>query len=147
MKKKQRSITFEVKGHQYPKPRMTRRDQAKFVRIMGMRPCVQSYYNFVSSIQVAYLKTKSKQFSVVSMGLELFIAGSLNKRDISNIQKGIEDALIGYAYKNDTMQYLREYEYIKVVELCVDCKDKKICKSIKKCKKEKTVIAIREMII
>lgn len=123
------AATFTIPGRVVPKPRMTRSDKWK------QRPVVVRYQEWVLTVKKAYIDACSRlhkppvKFAVCSLGFTFSVAGSLNVMDLSNCIKGIEDALIGIAYEDDTMQYVRQY-------------DKALVYNVKESKQEMTAVTI-----
>jgi len=124
-------ITFRIDGNPIPKPRMTKSDTWR------KRPCVLKYRAFATRVLRSYLNECMRQSSngryifdfPVSLSISFNIVGSLNRMDLSNCVKSIEDALNRYAWEDDTMQYIREYDNISAYSVCeiMNC-HKKRCK-------------------
>jgi hypothetical protein len=138
-------ISFEITGRAAPKPRMTQKD--KFVK----RPEVERYKCFKTSVIAKYSETCSKffhklvKFDAAALTVYFYVAGDLSVMDCSNCVKAIEDALIGWAYKDDSMEQLRGYDKVWAIGICASCGDKERCPGIRKCQKEKTSIRIRSI--
>ena len=81
----------------------------------------------------------------ILLSITFYLSGSLNKSDLDNLIGGIKDALIGYAWVDDSCKYVREYGNMKAVSLCYTCQDKKTCKKIKDCPYERVEIEIKEI--
>lgn len=106
-------IEFTVPGNPCPKPRMTRRDK------WMQRPCVMKYRKFCTDVVGAYIDAcrkagvRQRTYPINTLSITFGWEGSLNVADLSNCVKSVEDALNGYAWPDDTMQYVRKYESVR----------------------------------
>ena len=101
------SISFEYEWLK-TKPRMSSSDRYK------PRPVVEKYFSYCNSIKREYKKSKGLYYvQPILLAWTFFIRGRMN-RDISNLIKGIEDALNGLAYPDDNLKYIKGYNHVRV---------------------------------
>lgn len=91
-------------------------------------------------------KDRKRFTEPVTLGFVFFIKGH-PASDLDNYIKGVKDALVrNKVIPNDTIKYVRQYDYAKVIYLCDDCIYKKGCKSIKSCSFGAALIMINKYI-
>lgn len=92
-----------------PKPRMTRRDR------WAKRPCVERWKAFKKLVRLAYIQAGGKMYSgPVAVAFEFRVA-SRRVRDLDNMMKGVQDALLELAFADDNVGVIRQYDFARVI--------------------------------
>jgi Holliday junction resolvase RusA-like endonuclease len=102
-------IEFKVETEKLcSKPRMTRCD------VWKKRPVVERWFAYKDLVALTYRRSGGKTyFHPVSMKFEFFLSGN-RRTDLDNLIKAVIDALVGLAFPDDSVKYIRRYDSASV---------------------------------